>query len=31
VKVFDPDGTVTEVTEVPPSEAPPDYPSPAAG
>jgi hypothetical protein len=30
VKVFDREGTVTQITEVPASEAPPDYPSPAA-
>ncbi len=31
VKLFDPEDAVTEITELPPSEAPPGYPSPAPG
>ncbi|HEY8545255.1 MAG TPA: hypothetical protein VIL36_09410 [Acidimicrobiales bacterium] len=31
LKVFDPDGAVTKLTEVPPEEEVPDYPSPAGG
>jgi hypothetical protein len=29
IRVFDPDGTVTQIEEPPPEEVPPDYPSPA--
>lgn len=29
LKVFDPDGAVTRITDPPPAEVPPDYPSPA--
>jgi hypothetical protein len=31
LRVFDPEGSVTEITEPPESEIPPDYPSPAEG
>ncbi|MGH9113734.1 MAG: hypothetical protein ACRDZN_15760 [Acidimicrobiales bacterium] len=31
LKLFDPEGAVSEITELPSSEVPPDYPSPAAG
>ena len=31
LKVFDPDGAVTEITDPPEAEQPPDYPSPAGG
>ena len=31
LKVFDPEGAITKITEPPPEEAVPDYPSPAGG
>jgi hypothetical protein len=31
LKVFDPDGAVTEITDPPPAEVPPDYPPPGGG
>ncbi|MGH9210012.1 MAG: hypothetical protein ACRD2C_04950 [Acidimicrobiales bacterium] len=31
LRVFDPEGAVTQVTDPPPEEVPPDYPSPAGG
>ena len=31
LKVFDPDGAVTEITDPPPAEVPPDYPPPDGG